>query len=83
MLFRSIDLGNRNRFGYLATASYDYAPSFSPTRSARQTSMNQQSYGLAGGSTGEDVSLNALVTASLELGQDDAVSFLTVTEQRA
>ena len=74
----SIDLGNRNRFGYLATASYDYAPSYSPTRSARQTSMGQQSYDLAGGTGGEDVSLNALATASLDLGQDDVVTLLTM-----
>lgn len=75
----SLDLGNRNRFGYLATASYDYSPSYSGNRSARQNAGGgDPQYEYPGGTAGEDVSINALGTASLELGQDDVVSFLTL-----
>src|SRR5690606_30903156 len=75
----SSDRGSRNRFGSRASASYRYSPSCSGTRSARQTAGGggPQS-GYPGGTAGEDVSINALGTASLELGQDDVVSFLTL-----
>lgn len=80
----SIDLGDRNRFGYLATASYDYTPSYSPNRSARREGARDVAqYAYEGGAAEEVVALNALATASLELGQDDAVTFLSLFNRTA
>jgi outer membrane receptor protein involved in Fe transport len=78
----AIALGDQRRFGYLVTASYDYAPSFRGNGSARlgdarMAGVNEQ-YRYEGGTAGEEVALNALGTASLELGQDDVVTFLSL-----
>ncbi len=78
----AIPLGEQRRFGYLVTASYDYAPSFRANSSARlgdarMGGANEQ-YRYDGGTAGEEVALNALGTASLELGQDDVITLLTL-----
>lgn len=74
----AIDLGERRRFGYLATASYGYQSGFARTESARLFMDDRESYRYVGGAALEEVTLNALGTMSLELGQDDVVSFLTL-----
>jgi outer membrane receptor protein involved in Fe transport len=76
-----IDLGSRNRLGYLVTAGYDYMATFQPNASARlmdATGGDNDAYRYPGGRTLEAISLNALGTASLEIGQDDAITLLTL-----
>ncbi|MCA9604394.1 MAG: TonB-dependent receptor, partial [Myxococcales bacterium] len=84
----SVDLGGGNRFGYLVTAFYD-------VESARQLGISRPrpSFGDGGElivtndyqlETGAlNVQLGALGTASVELGQDDVVSLLTMYNRNA
>ena len=79
----AIDLGGRRRFGYLATAGYAYDSAFFRTESARLFMGDREAYRYSGGTTREEVALHALGTASLELGRDDVVSFLTLYDRVA
>lgn len=77
----AIALGGQSRFGYLAYASYGYEPRFRGNSSARlfnDAGGIVDRYSYTGGTAGEEVTLNALGTASLELGQDDVITFLTL-----
>ncbi len=78
----AIDVGNGNRFGYLVTAGYDRTSTYASNLSARLADVRMGGenalYQLQGGAATDAVTLNALGTASLELGQDDVISLLTV-----
>lgn len=87
----SFDLGGGNRFGYLMTVGYGYeqrrtvgssAPR--PTNEGNDDSVLQDitgtnDYNYETGS--EAVQLSALGTASLELGQEHLISFLTLANR--
>lgn len=78
----SVDLGGGDRFGYLVTAFYDHADVRTIGLSRpRPTGSNDdlQAFNDWATETGsEEVQLGALGTASLELGQDHSLTFLTL-----
>ncbi|MBZ0121902.1 MAG: TonB-dependent receptor, partial [Sandaracinaceae bacterium] len=84
----SIDLGGGRRFGYLVTADYDYSIGREiginrprPTIAADGSLATFNDYGTETGT--EEARLSALGTASLELGQDDVVTLLTMFNRSA
>ncbi len=84
----SLDLGGGNRFGFLLTAFYDVESGRTVGLSRPRPSLGDagelivtNDYELETGSL--DVQLGALGTASLELGQDDVLSLLTMFNRSA
>ena len=78
----STDLGGGNRFGYLVTAFYDHSDvrtlglrRWRPTNQDGELTVRND-YEAETGS--EEVQIGALGTASLELGQSDVITFLTL-----
>ncbi len=78
----AVSVGSGNRFGYLVTAGYDHTSTYTPNLSARlgdvRAGGENAVYRFRGGAATDAVTLHALGTASLELGQDDVITLLTV-----
>ncbi|HJL17811.1 MAG TPA: TonB-dependent receptor [Sandaracinaceae bacterium LLY-WYZ-13_1] len=79
----SVDLGEGNRLGYLLTVDYDYAQlrglGFSSPRPQFGTDDQLEAFNEYDVELGqENVALSSLGTASLELGQDDVISYVTL-----
>jgi hypothetical protein len=84
----SIDLGNNQRFGYLVTAGYDYSAISSFGANRRPLSLGPEGTVNVGTNytareTEDSVQLMAFGTASLELGQDDVLTYLTFFNRSA
>jgi outer membrane receptor protein involved in Fe transport len=83
-----VDLGGDRRFGYLVTAGYDYAvgrtTGLSRTRPRFDEEGNIAARGEYDAEQGsEDVQLVGFGTASLELGEDDALTLTTLFNRSA
>ncbi|GAB5546527.1 MAG: TonB-dependent receptor [Sandaracinaceae bacterium] len=78
----SMDMGGSRRFGYLVTAFYDYSAvreiGLARPRPRIQGDSLEVFNDYQGERGREEVRLGALGTASLEMSQDDSVTFLTL-----